>query len=93
MFYLIGSIIVVSLLYQSYVTYRVVNSSYFDISQVKLQLLLIWLIPIIGAALCHMAIQDSKESEKSHSDRKQAAENKSLFDSDFDGGGDDGGSD
>lgn len=48
--------------YQLYVSWRVYQSEYYTGNQRALQLIIIWLAPVIGAAVCHLILSETNSA-------------------------------
>lgn len=49
-------IVVLAGAYQLYVSWRVCQSEYYAGNQRTLQLIIVWLVPVIGAIACHLML-------------------------------------
>jgi hypothetical protein len=58
---IVASVVAGLILYQGYVTLRVVRSASYDYAQKWRQALLIWFIPFIGAAIIHSVLATDNE--------------------------------
>lgn len=60
---IVGAILVLlAIVYQIYVSRRVVNAPDYTDQQRRLQLIMIWCLPIIGSAVCHLMLGESTEA-------------------------------
>lgn len=50
----------VAVVYQAFVTLLVVRCEFFAPRQRAIQCILIWLVPVIGALICHAVVQSHK---------------------------------
>jgi hypothetical protein len=58
----LGTVLVVSVIvYQLYVSRRVVRAPGYTDRQHRVQLLMIWCVPVVGAFLCHLMLSESAE--------------------------------
>lgn len=62
--------------YQVYVTVRVVGATEYSRVQKAVQVIMIWVVPFLGAGLCHLVLYTS-------TDRSRSSEGKSLEDNDL----------
>ena len=65
--------------YQVYVTVRVLGASEYSRAQKIAQSVIIWLVPFLGAGLCHLVLYTT-------TDRTRPSHGKLLEGDDFDGG-------
>lgn len=58
-------IIVLAVAYQGYVSWRVARAPYYTDQQRRWQLIMIWVVPVIGAAFSQLMLSDTEASEAS----------------------------
>lgn len=90
---LAGIIVALMVAYQIYISRRVSRSPYYSDRQRWVQLIMIWMMPAIGASLCHLMLKEAEAGDVSHD---QGGGNDDDFGGDngsYDSGGDGGGSD
>jgi hypothetical protein len=68
----IGVLLVAAILaFQTFVTFRVRRSALFDSAQKRLQTRLIWLVPMMGAALVFSVLStEERHEQRQHQDSK-----------------------
>jgi len=54
------------LLYQAWVSFRIVRASEYEYQQKIFQLLLVWLFPIFGSIIAHMVLRASHAPAQKH---------------------------
>lgn len=89
---LVAVIVALAAAYQGYVSRRVYRSGYYTGNQRVLQLAIIWLIPVVGAVICHFVVS---EADSTRAAARGARIDSEDYGSDLDhghsGGGDGGG--
>jgi ACR3 family arsenite efflux pump ArsB len=61
---IITALLLVVIAYQVYVTVRVVKSDQYSPTQRMLQIALVWLVPVVGAAICHVVLFTDQSTQK-----------------------------
>ncbi len=59
--YLVVVLLVGIACYQVYVTVRVVGASEYSRAQKNIQVIVIWLVPFLGAGLCHLVLHTTTD--------------------------------
>lgn len=62
---LVAVLIVLVIAYQIYISRRVARAPYYSDQQRLWQLIMIWLVPVIGAAVSQLMLSDTEASEAS----------------------------
>lgn len=62
-FVLTGILVALMVAYQIHISRRVSRSPYYSGQQRWLQLIMVWTLPIVGAALCQTMLSDSEAAE------------------------------
>jgi len=65
--------LVVALVFQVWVTVRLRRTPLFDSPQKNAQTKLIWLVPVIGAAIVFSVLVGEEQHERRHDDRGQSS--------------------
>ena len=68
-----GTLVILALLlaviaYQLFVTVRVVRSDQYSSTQRIVQAILIWLVPLVGAVICHVVLFTDRQSPQRRDD-------------------------
>lgn len=58
----IGALLLI-LIYQTWVSMYVSRASEYDAKQRIVQVFIVWLVPVIGAMLCHLFLSTSRRNE------------------------------
>ena len=59
-----GVLLTLLLVYQFYVSVRVARSTYYSQRQKAIQFLLIWVIPLAAALMCHIVLASTRRSPR-----------------------------
>lgn len=62
---LVAVIVALAVAYQGYVSWRVARAPYYTEQQRLWQLIMIWAVPVIGAAFSQLMLSDTEASEAS----------------------------
>ena len=62
-----------ALVFQIWVTVRLRRTPIFDVPQKNAQTKLIWMLPVVGAAIVFSVLVDEERHERRHDDRGQAS--------------------
>jgi hypothetical protein len=62
-----------ALAFQIFVTLRVQRTKLFDPSQIRNQTKLIWLLPVVGAAIVFSVLMSEEQDERREDDRGQSS--------------------
>ncbi len=58
------ALLVILLIYQIFVSARLIKSRFYTKEQVRNQLLLIWFIPLVGSVICHLMLRTLTQPTK-----------------------------
>lgn len=59
---LIAVIVALAVAYQGYISWQVYRSGYYTGNQRVLQLAIIWLVPLVGAVICHFVVSEANST-------------------------------
>lgn len=58
-----GAVVVLAVAYQIHISRRVARSRIYSNDQRIIQLIMIWLLPVIGASVCHWMLSDAEADD------------------------------
>lgn len=77
--------------YQLYVSHRVTRTRHYTDQQRFWQLIMVWILPVIGATLCHFMLSDVEASELGDGGEYADSHGQDTQGGGYDGGAGDGG--